>query len=55
MCANCGVAEGDEIKLLEECTACQSLRYCGDKCREEHHELHSEECKKRQAELHERK
>ncbi len=55
MCANCGVAEGDEIKLLDECTACQSVRYCSDKCREEHHELHSQECKKRQAELHDRK
>jgi hypothetical protein len=53
--SNCGAAEVNNIKL-EECTdCCQSVRYCGDKCREEHQELHSEECKKRQAELHERK
>ena len=55
VCANCGVAEGDEIKLLEECTACQSVRYCGDKCREEHQELHSEECENRKALLHDKK
>jgi tetratricopeptide (TPR) repeat protein len=41
----------DEVKL-EEGTACQ----CSvDRCREEHHELHSEECRKRKAELHDKK
>ena len=56
VCGNCcGVAEGDEIKLLEECTACQSVRYCGDKRREENREKHDEECKKKQAELHDKK
>jgi hypothetical protein len=55
VCANCGVAEGDDIKLEDECTACQSVRYCGDKFREKDKELQSEVCEKRQAELHDRK
>ena len=42
-CANCGIAGVDDIKL-EECTDlvkyCQSLRYCGDKCREEQRDKH---------------
>jgi tetratricopeptide (TPR) repeat protein len=48
VCANCGhdIAEVDEIKL-EECDGCDLVRYCGDKCREEHREQHNEECKKR--------
>ncbi len=37
-----------------ECDGCQSVRYCCDKCREEHLEQHGEECKKRKAELHDR-
>ena len=53
-CANCGAAEVDDIKL-EECNGCDLLRYCGDKCREDHREQHEEECKKRKAELHDRK
>ena len=50
-CAACGIAEVDNIEL-EECDACQSVRYCSDKCREEHQQQHDEECKKRVAELH---
>src|SRR5210317_429484 len=55
-CANCGAAEAevDDIKL-EECTDCDLVKYCSDKCREEHRELHGEECKNRKAELHDRK
>ena len=52
-CANCGIAEVDDI-TLEECGDCQSVRYCSDKCREEHREPHEEECKKRKALLHDR-
>jgi Zn-finger nucleic acid-binding protein len=51
VCANCGIA-GMDNNELEECTACQSVRYCSDKCREEHREQHEEECKNRKAELH---
>ena len=53
-CANCGAAEVDDIKL-EECDGCDLVKYCSDKCREEHREEHSEECKNRKAELHDRK
>ncbi len=56
VCANCGAAGVDEIKVLEVCTACQSARYyCSDKCREEDQELHSEGCENREAELHDKK
>ena len=54
-CANCGAAEVDDIKL-EDCGGCDLVKYCRDKkCREEHREVHEEECKRRQADLHDRK
>ena len=53
-CANCGIAEVDDIKL-EECTDCDLVKYCGDNCRDEHREKHEEECKNRKALLHDRK
>ena len=46
VCASCGNAEGDEIKL-EECDACKLVLYCSDKCREEHREQHRVKCRKR--------
>ena len=49
-CANCGVAEGDDIKL-RKCTACYLVRYCGVKCQMDHRKQHKKECKKRAAEL----
>ena len=49
-CANCGVAEGDEIKL-KKCTACYLVQYCGVKCQKDHRPKHKKECKKRAAEL----
>src|SRR6056300_941688 len=54
-CANCGAAEIDDIKLLEECDDCDLIKYCSDKCREDHREQHDEECKNRKALLHDRK
>jgi hypothetical protein len=53
-CANCGIAEVDDIKL-EECDGCDLVKYCGDNCRENHREQHEEECKNRRALLHDRK
>ncbi len=50
-CANCGVAEVDDIKL-KECDGCDLVKYCSDKCKEGHREEHEEECKKRGLELH---
>jgi tetratricopeptide (TPR) repeat protein len=49
-CDNCGIAEVDDV-VLEECDACKLVRYCSDKCREEHREKHEEECKKRHDEV----
>ena len=49
-CANCGVAEVD-IKL-KDCDGCDLVKYCCDKCTENHREQHNEECKKRAQELH---
>ena len=50
-CANCGIAEVDDIKL-KDCDGCDLVKYCGDKCREEHREQHEEDCKTRAQELH---
>src|SRR5210317_1860130 len=49
-CTNCGVAEFDDIKLLEECD-CDLEKYCSDECRKNHQEQHDGECKKREVEL----
>ena len=49
-CASCGVAGGDDVKLMK-CTACYLVRYCGVKCQKEHRKKHKKECKKRAAEL----
>ncbi len=53
-CANCGVAEVDDIQL-EDCDGCDLVKYCSDKCMEVHREHHEEECQKRAQELHDRK
>ena len=53
VCANCGVAEVDDIKL-EDCEGCDLVKYCGGKCMENHREQHEEECKKRGLELHDK-
>ena len=53
-CANCGVAEVDDIKLMD-CDGCDLVKYCSDKCMEEHREQHEEDCKKRKAELNDNK
>jgi tetratricopeptide (TPR) repeat protein len=52
-CANCGIAQVDDIKL-KECDGCQSVRYCSDICQENHREQHEEDCEKRKAELHDK-
>jgi len=50
VCASCGIAEVDDIKL-KECTDCDLVRYCSDECQKEHESQHVEACKKRAAEL----
>jgi tetratricopeptide (TPR) repeat protein len=54
VCANCGIAQVDDIKLEMLCDGCQSVRYCSDICQENHREQHEEECKQRKAELHDK-
>ena len=54
VCASCGIAEVDDVKL-EKCNDCDLVKYCGDKCRNEHREKHIAECKKRKAVLHNKK
>ena len=54
VCANCGIAGVDEIKL-QECNDCELVKYCSDKCCEEHRQQHNEECKKRADELHDKR
>ena len=51
LCANCGVAEGDDIKL-KQCTACYLVRYCSVKCQRDHWpKQHKKECKKLRDEI----
>jgi tetratricopeptide (TPR) repeat protein len=54
-CANCGIPEVDEVKLLEDCDGCDLVKYCGNECKEDHKEKHEEECKKRKAQLHDKR
>ena len=35
VCAACGIAEVDEIKL-KKCAACESVQYCSDECEADH-------------------
>ena len=49
-CASCGIAEIDDIKLME-CDGCDLVKYCSDACRELHQPEHAGKCRKRAAEL----
>ena len=51
VCASCGIAGIDEIKL-KECS-CDLVRYCSDECQRDHKSDHEEACKQRAAELRE--
>jgi hypothetical protein len=48
-CANCGVAEVDEVKM-EDCDACKLVLCGSNKCHKEHREQHK--CEERVEELH---
>jgi hypothetical protein len=50
VCASCGRAEVDDIKL-KKCTACKVVKYCGVDCQKNHRKQHKKECKKRAAEI----
>ncbi len=49
MCASCGKAEVDEIKL-KKC-ACKLVRYCGVECQKNHWSTHKKLCKERMAKI----
>ena len=50
LCASCGIAGGDDVKL-KKCDCCDIIRYCSDECQDDHLPQHEEECKKRTVEL----
>jgi hypothetical protein len=52
-CASCGIAQVDDIKKLNTCTACDLVQYCSDKCQREHRPKHDATCNERAAELRE--
>jgi tetratricopeptide (TPR) repeat protein len=54
VCASCGIAAVDDIKL-KFCDDCDLVKYCSDKCQENHRERHEEECKKQKAEMHDKR
>jgi hypothetical protein len=45
-CASCGIAEIDDIKL-KDCDECDLVKYCSDKCKEDHRPQHEEACMER--------
>lgn len=49
-CASCGIAESDDEKL-KKCNDCDLVRYCSDKCQQDHRSQHEASCKERAAEL----
>ena len=54
VCASCGIAGVDDI-TLKFCDDCDLIKYCSDECQENHREQHDAACKKRKAELHDKK
>jgi len=50
VCAFCGIAEVDEVKLKER-DACDLVRYCSDACKQDHKSQHKEACNKQVAKL----
>ena len=50
VCASCGKAEADDVKL-KICTACRLVKYCSVECQKNHRPKHKKACKKRMAEI----
>ena len=54
VCANCGKGE-EESDKLKACTACKMVKYCNRECQIAHRPQHKRECRRRAAELHDKK
>jgi tetratricopeptide (TPR) repeat protein len=54
VCACCGIAAIDDVKLKDCNGGCDLVKYCGDDCQENHREEHEEECNKRSAGMHDK-
>ncbi len=50
VCASCGKAEVDDIKL-KKCTACLLVKYCSVDCQKNHRKQHKRACWERAAEI----
>ena len=55
VCASCGIAEMDDIKLKLCDGGCDLVKYCSDECQGNHREQHTKECNKRKEELQDKK
>jgi tetratricopeptide (TPR) repeat protein len=55
VCASCGIAEVDDVKLKLCNGGCDLVKYCSDNCQESNREQHDVECKQRKAEMHDKK
>ncbi len=51
VCAGCGIAAIDAVKLKLCDGGCDLVKYCSDDCQENHKEQHEAACRKRKAEL----
>ncbi len=51
VCASCGVAGVDDVKLKMCDGGCDLVKYCSVECQENHREQHEDECNKRKDEL----
>ena len=49
-CASCGKSEVNDIKLIT-CDGCDIVKYCSNKCQQEHRPQHDATCKERAAKL----
>jgi tetratricopeptide (TPR) repeat protein len=54
VCASCGIAAVDDVKLKMCDGGCDLVKYCSDNCQELHREQHQEECKKRKDKIQKR-
>ncbi len=52
VCACCGIAAVDDVKLKDCNDGCDLVKYCSDNCQKNHREQHEDECKKKLAEMH---